>query len=125
MNDGCKIQQAISQKGRTFWKRETEIHSCAGGGGGGRGSLSADHFSSDLLRAEAIADLTEITRRMIRTGYDRELSQMYIAVRRDTIAKALAADGVDKMSIKEVQRIESGTLDSKMKKWIHALKIAV
>nr|CAD1839063.1 unnamed protein product [Ananas comosus var. bracteatus] len=96
-----------------------------GGGGGGRGSLSADHFSSDLLRADAVADLADIAGRMIRAGYGQELSQIYVAVRRDAIAETLAALGVDKMSIEEVQRIEWGTLDAKMKKWIHALKIAV
>nr|CAD1830121.1 unnamed protein product [Ananas comosus var. bracteatus] len=31
-----------------------------GRGGGGRGSLSVDHFSSDLIRAHAVADLAEI-----------------------------------------------------------------
>nr|CAD1830440.1 unnamed protein product [Ananas comosus var. bracteatus] len=79
----------------------------------------------DLLHVNAVADLTEIAGRMIRAGYDQELSQMYIAVRRDAIAETLAALDVNKISIEEVQRIEWSTLDSKMKKWIHALKIAV
>nr|CAD1830245.1 unnamed protein product [Ananas comosus var. bracteatus] len=45
-----------------------------GGGGGGQGSLSADHFSSDLLHADVVADLAEIASRMIHAGYCQERS---------------------------------------------------
>nr|CAD1828537.1 unnamed protein product [Ananas comosus var. bracteatus] len=93
--------------------------------GGYRISLFADNLSSDLLHADAVADLAEIAGRIIRTGYNQEPSQMHIAVCHDAIVETLAALGNNKMSIEEVQRIEWGTLDSKMKKWIRALKISI
>ncbi|XP_020089002.1 protein NSP-INTERACTING KINASE 3-like [Ananas comosus] len=80
-----------------------------GGGdrGGGRGSLSIDHFSSDLFCSDPVANLAEIAGRIIRAWYGQELSQMYIIVRCDAIAETLAALSVDKMSIEKVQRIDS------------------
>nr|CAD1843891.1 unnamed protein product [Ananas comosus var. bracteatus] len=53
------------------------------------------------LSADAIADLAEIAGRIIRAGYGQEMSQMYIAVRRDAIAKTLATLDVNKMSIED------------------------
>nr|GEX45171.1 exocyst complex component EXO70B1 [Tanacetum cinerariifolium] len=70
-----------------------------------------------LTAPKAIAD------RMIRVGYEKECCQVYSNVRRDVLDECLAILGVEKLSIKEVQRIEWKVLDEKMKKWIQAVKV--
>ncbi|XP_072972854.1 exocyst complex component EXO70B1-like [Typha angustifolia] len=90
-----------------------------------RSSLSADEISSDLVLPEPVADLEDIADRMIRAGYGDELRQVYVAVRREFLAECLAALGVEKISIEEVQKMEWGILDGKMKRWIHAVSIVV
>ncbi|XP_073000271.1 exocyst complex component EXO70A1-like [Typha latifolia] len=87
--------------------------------------ISLDRISSDLIHPEVVAELAAIADRMIGAGYGQELCQVYVNVRRDALLESLAALGVDKLSIDEVQRIEWGALDVKMKKWIQALKVVV
>lgn len=70
----------------------------------------------------ALRDIADV---MLRAGYSPELCQVYSEVRRDTLMECLAVLGVDKMSLEEVQRVEWGVLDGKMKKWIQALKVVV
>ncbi|KAG1331473.1 Exocyst complex component EXO70B1 [Cocos nucifera] len=89
------------------------------------GSSLLDDRSVDLIRPEAISSLKEIADRMIWADYWRELHQVYCTVRRDILDECLSILGVDRMSIEEVQRMEWGMLDDKMKKWIQAVKIVV
>ncbi|CAO2196427.1 unnamed protein product [Urochloa humidicola] len=100
----------------------------AGEGGdeqGGRSSVSDDEISPYLIAPDTVGALRDIAGVMLRAGYAPELCQVYGEVRRDTLMECLAVLGVDKMSLEEVQRVEWGVLDGKMKKWIQALKVVV
>ncbi|GAB4860448.1 hypothetical protein Ancab_035608 [Ancistrocladus abbreviatus] len=85
------------------------------------GSLESD-INVDLVDPAVIGDLGEIAGRLIRAEYDKECCQVYSSVRRDVLDDFLAILGVEKLSIEEVQRIEWGELDEKMKKWAQAVK---
>ncbi|KAF9603901.1 hypothetical protein IFM89_038620 [Coptis chinensis] len=89
-----------------------------------RVSLGED-LCLDLVDADAVVDLKEIAERMIKAGYEKECCQVYTSVRRDALYDCFSVLGFEKMSIEEVQRLEWGLLDDKMKKWIHAVKVVV
>nr|XP_027061778.1 exocyst complex component EXO70B1-like [Coffea arabica] len=89
------------------------------------GSVGSDELFHDLVNPDAILDLKGIADRMIRAGYEKECCQVYSSVRRDVLDECMSILGVEKLSIEDVQRIEWKSLDEKMKKWIHALKIVV
>ncbi|KAL6840418.1 hypothetical protein ACP4OV_030228 [Aristida adscensionis] len=95
------------------------------GGAGGRNSVSDDEISPYLISPDTVGTLRDIADVMLRAGYAPELCQVYGEVRRDTLMECLAVLGVDKMSLEEVQRVEWGVLDGKMKRWIQALKVVV
>ncbi|KAL6616624.1 hypothetical protein ACP70R_038894 [Stipagrostis hirtigluma subsp. patula] len=95
------------------------------GGTGGRSSVSDDEISPYLISPDTVSTLRDIADVMLRAGYAPELCQVYGEVRRDTLMECLAVLGVDKMSLEEVQRVEWGVLDGKMKKWIQVLKVVV
>ncbi|ONM35054.1 exocyst subunit exo70 family protein F1 [Zea mays] len=92
---------------------------------GGRSSASDDEISPYLIAPDTVSVLRDIADVMLRAGYAPELCQVYGEVRRDTLMECLAVLGVDKMSLEEVQRVEWGVLDGKMRKWIQALKVVV
>lgn len=87
--------------------------------------LSSDFVAPYLVAPDTLLDLKEIALRMIAARYEPELCQAYSDIRRDALTDCLVSLGVDKMSIEEVQKIDWPTLDSKMKKWIQALKIVL
>ncbi|XP_062229941.1 exocyst complex component EXO70B1-like [Phragmites australis] len=100
-------------------------HAGEGDDSGGRNSVSDDEISPYLIAPDTVSALRDIADVMLRAGYAPELCQVYSEVRRDTLMECLAVLGVDKMSLEEVQRVEWGVLDGKMKKWIQALKVVV
>lgn len=87
--------------------------------------VSLGDVSVDLVAPDAVEELKEIAERMIRVGYERECCQVYSSVRRDVLDECLSILCVEKLSIEEVQKIEWSSLDEKMKKWIHAVKIVI
>jgi exocyst complex protein 7 len=88
-------------------------------------SVSDGEISPYLISPDTVSVLKDIADVMLRAGYAPELCQVYGEVRRDTLMECLSVLGVDKMSLEEVQRVEWGVLDGKMKKWIQALKVVV
>lgn len=88
-------------------------------------SASDGEISPYLISPDTVSTLKDIADVMLRAGYGPELCQVYSEVRRDTLMECLAVLGVDKMSLEEVQRVEWGVLDGKMKKWIQALRVVV
>ncbi|GJZ36399.1 exocyst complex component EXO70B1-like protein [Tanacetum coccineum] len=60
---------------------------------------------------------------MFKVGYEKEYGQVFSNVRRYVLDECLAILGVEKLSIKEVQRIKWKVLDEKIKKWIQAFKV--
>ncbi|XP_051227844.1 exocyst complex component EXO70B1 [Lolium perenne] len=88
-------------------------------------SVSDGEISPYLISPDTVGTLKGIADVMLRAGYGPELCQVYGEVRRDTLMECLSVLGVDKMSLEEVQRVDWGVLDGKMKKWIQALKVVV
>ncbi|KAJ4810127.1 exocyst subunit exo70 family protein F1 [Rhynchospora pubera] len=87
--------------------------------------LSSEVVAPYIVVPDIIFDLKQIALRMIAARYEPELCQAYSDTRREALTDCLVSLGVDKMSIEEVQKIDWPTLDSKMKKWIQALKIVL
>ncbi|TVU01560.1 hypothetical protein EJB05_52980, partial [Eragrostis curvula] len=80
----------------------------------------------DALSPAAAASVRGVADRMLRAGYGPELAQVYVAVRRDALAEAVAALlGVDAVSIEEVLRMEWAALDQRMRRWSHAVRAVV
>ncbi|KAL3635065.1 hypothetical protein CASFOL_022119 [Castilleja foliolosa] len=88
-------------------------------------SFGVDVMSIKLIHPDAVVELREIADRMIRSGYEKECCQVYSSVRRDVLYEHMTFLGVEKLSIEELQRIELGSLDDKIKKWIQDVKIVV
>ncbi|KAL7594191.1 exocyst complex component EXO70B1-like [Lactuca sativa] len=100
-----------------------------GGSGSGyhheRGPRLGGDVFVDLIHPKAIKELKVIVDRMIRSGYEKECCQVYSNVLPDVLNECLSIQGVERLSIEEVQKIEWKILDEKMKKWIQAIKIVV
>lgn len=79
----------------------------------------------DLVLPKAFSHLKEIADRMLRSGYGKELCQVYSSVRRDILDEFLLILGFEWISIEEVQRFEWKALNEKMGKWIQAMGVIV
>eukprot|EP00246_Nothoceros_aenigmaticus_P013465 TRINITY_DN464_c0_g1_i1.p1 TRINITY_DN464_c0_g1~~TRINITY_DN464_c0_g1_i1.p1 ORF type:complete len:672 (-),score=145.52 TRINITY_DN464_c0_g1_i1:382-2397(-) len=78
-----------------------------------------------LLPPDIVPDLHDIAQRMVKAGYQRECCQVYATVRKTVLEESLYRLGVEKTSIDEVQKMTWESLESKIKKWIQAMKVAV
>ncbi|TVU03607.1 hypothetical protein EJB05_50794 [Eragrostis curvula] len=94
-------------------------------GGSSKISFFDHEISPCLISQDTVGTLRDIADIMLRAGYVTKLCQVYSEVRRDTLVECLDVLGVDKMSQEEVQRVEWGVLDDKIKRWIQALKVVV
>lgn len=81
--------------------------------------------NNGLIRIEAIDDLKYIADTMLHANYSKELCTVYSNVRREILDECLSVVGVERMSIDEIQKMDSKILDVKMGKWIHAVKVLV
>ncbi|KAE8675797.1 serine carboxypeptidase-like 25-like isoform X1 [Hibiscus syriacus] len=79
----------------------------------------------DLVHPDVIHDLKCIANSMFLSNYDNECCQVYVAVRKDALDKCLSDLEIDKLSIDDVLKMEWGTLNSKIKRWIRAMKVFV
>lgn len=82
----------------------------------------ADDLCLDLVDSDAVVDLNSIAERMTKAGYENECCQVYSNIRSDAVLEYLSIFGVEKIGIEEVQKLEWGLLDEKIKKWIQAVK---
>ncbi|KAI0507379.1 hypothetical protein KFK09_013503 [Dendrobium nobile] len=76
----------------------------------------------DLLPSDAVNKLRNIADRLIAAGYDRECFQVYGGVRKSVVELCFNHLGIEKLSICDVQRLEWGTLESKIRRWIRAAR---
>uniref|UniRef100_A0ACD5XLQ1 Uncharacterized protein n=1 Tax=Avena sativa TaxID=4498 RepID=A0ACD5XLQ1_AVESA len=79
----------------------------------------------DLFPADAISDLNAIASRLVAAGYGRECLQVYASVRKPAVDSALRRLGIEKLTIGEIQRLEWGVLQPKIRTWIRAARAAV
>uniref|UniRef100_A0ACD5Y8S3 Uncharacterized protein n=1 Tax=Avena sativa TaxID=4498 RepID=A0ACD5Y8S3_AVESA len=86
-----------------------------------------DASPSPRLSPRAAASVRGVADRMLRAGYGPELAQVYVAVRRDALAEAVAhlTGATEPVAIEEVLRMEWAVLDQKMRRWSHAVRAVV
>lgn len=92
-----------------------------------RDSLSriSDEFTVDLVHPEVVPELRSIANLMFNSKYDHECTQAYTSVRKDALDECLFILEMEKLSIEDVIRSEWGSLNSKIRRWIRAMKIFV
>lgn len=92
-----------------------------------RDSLSrvSEEFLIDLIHPDVIPELRSIANLMFNSKYDRECVQAYTSLRKDALDECLFILEMEKLSIEDVLRTEWNTLNSKIRRWIRAMKIFV
>ncbi|EEF34752.1 exocyst complex component EXO70E2 [Ricinus communis] len=88
-------------------------------------SRNSEDYIIDLVHPEVISELRCIANLMFISSYDHECSQAYINVRRDALDECLFILEMEKFSIEDVLKLEWGSLNSKIKRWVRAMKIFV
>ncbi|XP_050368381.1 exocyst complex component EXO70H1-like [Argentina anserina] len=91
---------------------------------------SESEEESTLLDGEPIAtvameDLKSIADCMISAGYGKECVKIYKIIRKSIIDEALYHRGVEKLSLSQVQKMDWNVLETKIKNWLNAVKVAV
>ncbi|XVF60676.1 hypothetical protein PTKIN_Ptkin08bG0067300 [Pterospermum kingtungense] len=88
-------------------------------------SRTSEEYIIDLVHPDAIPDLKCIANLMFMSNYDHECCQAYVVVRKDALDECLSNLDMEKLSIEDVLRMEWGTLNSKIKRWVRAMKVFV
>ncbi|RDX93370.1 Exocyst complex component EXO70E2, partial [Mucuna pruriens] len=88
-------------------------------------SRASDDHIIDLVHSAVIPDLRCIANLLFASNYVQECSNAYIIVRRDALDECLFILEMERLSIEDVLKMEWGTLNSKIKRWIWAVKIFV
>ncbi|KAI3455642.1 hypothetical protein Pfo_012305 [Paulownia fortunei] len=78
-----------------------------------------------LTSSEATHDLRRIAERMIAAGYSRECVEAYVSVRKTCLDESCENLGIEKLSSKNIQRLEWKVQEEMIRRWIHAAKISV
>lgn len=79
----------------------------------------------DLVHPAVIPDLRCIANLLFASNYVQECSHAYTIVRGDALDECLFILEMERLSIEDVLKMEWGTLNSKIKRWIWAVKIFV
>ncbi|XP_009787256.1 exocyst complex component EXO70E2-like [Nicotiana sylvestris] len=88
-------------------------------------SRSFEEYIIELVHPDVIPDLRCIANLMFDSNYGRECSQAFINVRKDALDDCLFILEVEKLSIEDVLKMEWNSLNSKIRRWIRAMKIFV
>ncbi|KAM7266830.1 hypothetical protein ACFE04_008996 [Oxalis oulophora] len=88
-------------------------------------SRGSDESMIDLIHAEVIPYLRFIVEVMFNSNYDQECTQTYIGVRKESLDESLLTLEMEKMSIEDVLKMDWGTLDSKIRRWVRVIKYFV
>ncbi|XWS44397.1 hypothetical protein CRYUN_Cryun15aG0041600 [Craigia yunnanensis] len=88
-------------------------------------SRTSEEYVIDLVHPEVIHYLKCIANLMFMSNYDHECSQAYVIVRKDALDECLINLEMEKLSIEDVLKMEWGTLNSKIKRWVRAMKVFV
>ncbi|KAL3844601.1 hypothetical protein ACJIZ3_002004 [Penstemon smallii] len=86
---------------------------------------SSEEYVIELVHPDVIPDLKSIANLMFDSGYGRECSQAFINVQKDALDDCLFILEVEKLSIEDVLKMEWNALNSKIRRWIRAMKIFV
>ncbi|XP_059670433.1 exocyst complex component EXO70E2 [Cornus florida] len=88
-------------------------------------SRSSEEFIIDLVQSDVIPELKCITHLMFDSNYDQECCQAFISVRKDALDDCIFILEVEKLSIEDVLKMEWSTLNTKIRRWMRAMKIFV
>ncbi|KAG8482530.1 hypothetical protein CXB51_024004 [Gossypium anomalum] len=88
-------------------------------------SRTSEECIIDLVHPDVIQDLKCIANSMFMSNYDHECRQAYVIVRKDALDECLFDLEIEKFSIEDVLKMEWGTLNSKIKRWVRAMKVFV
>lgn len=75
--------------------------------------------------SDAMDDLKTIADCMISTGYAKECVKVYKTVRRSIVEETLRTLAVERLTLHQVQKMDWETLESKIRSWLRAAKLAV
>ncbi|CAF2120957.1 hypothetical protein YC2023_027394 [Brassica napus] len=75
--------------------------------------------------SDAMDDLKMIADCMISTGYAKECVKVYKTVRRSIVDETLHGLAVERFTLHQVQKMDWDTLESKIRTWLPAVKLAV
>lgn len=88
-------------------------------------SRGSEEHVIELVHPAVIPDLRCIANLLFASNYVQECSQAYTIVRRDALDECLFILEMERLSIEDVLKMEWGSLNSKIKRWIWAVKIFV
>ncbi|XP_071692727.1 exocyst complex component EXO70E2-like [Rutidosis leptorrhynchoides] len=88
-------------------------------------SRGAEVYIMDLVNPQVIPDLQSIANLMFDSNYGKECCQAFISVRKDALDDCLYILEVEKTSIEDIVKMEWATLNSKIRRWIKAIRIFV
>lgn len=88
----------------------------------GRGS---EDYVIELVNRDVVRDLKSIANLMFDSNYGRECSQVFVSVQKDALDDCLFVLEVEKLSIEDVLKMEWNALNSRIRRWIRAMKLFV
>jgi exocyst complex protein 7 len=88
-------------------------------------SRASEESMIDLIHTEVIPYLRFIVEVMFNSNYEQECTQTYIGVRKESLDESLLTLEMEKSSIEDVLKMEWGTLDSKIRRWVRVIKYFV
>ncbi|CAN8248503.1 unnamed protein product [Cochlearia groenlandica] len=86
---------------------------------------SADEHRFSGGDSDAMDDLKMIADCMISTGYAKECVRVYKTVRRSIVDETMHNLSVERLNLHQIQKMDWDILDSKIKSWLKAVKLAV
>ncbi|GFP90656.1 exocyst complex component exo70a1 [Phtheirospermum japonicum] len=88
-------------------------------------SSETDEYATDLIHPDVIPQIKSIADTMFTSGYEPEFCRAFTAFWRDTLAEYMTALDVEQLSIEDVLGMEWKCLNSRIKKWIVAIKCII
>ncbi|CAM8987600.1 unnamed protein product [Rhodiola kirilowii] len=85
----------------------------------------SEEYSIDLVNPDVIPDLRLIAKLMVSSNYHHECTNAYIFLRKEALEECLLNLEIEKLSIEDVLKMEWGSLCSKIRRWIRAMKVFV
>ncbi|KAL5720464.1 hypothetical protein ACHQM5_013132 [Ranunculus cassubicifolius] len=79
----------------------------------------------DALPSGTIADLHEISKRMVAAGFGKECAHVYSSCRREFLDESISRLGLQKLSIEEIQKMSWSQLEDQIGKWVKTSNVAL
>ncbi|CAH2060239.1 unnamed protein product [Thlaspi arvense] len=88
-------------------------------------SRNSKSVTRDEEDADAMADLKMIADCMISSGYGKECLRIYKKIRKSIIVEALDQLGFENLSFSQMQKLDWGIMEKKIRKWLRVARRAV